>query len=257
MTTIKEISDDHLVIPFIDLKRDDNLVKEIQVILKKFGLYTFGPNDPDGKWGPNTETGLEQFCDAVHLNCFDTGVFGPTFAEALLNTTAISPIAPSRFALPTWWHGGDKNELAAAVAKEGKDQGITNRNQWCYIMATIQHETAHTYKPIAEFGGKNKSYAPYYGRGYVQLTHKFNYEKYGTLLNRDFVAHPDEVMDPTVSLFIIVHGMKHGTFTGKKLDDYTSGSQVDFLHARRIINGMDCADLIRGYAISWQGTTAF
>lgn len=257
MTTIKEISDDHLVIPFIDLKRDDNLVKEIQVILKKFGLYTFGPNDPDGKWGPNTETGLEQFCDAVHLNCFDTGVFGPTFAEALLNTTAISPIAPSRFALPTWWHGGDKNELAAAVAKEGKDQGITNRNQWCYIMATIQHETAHTYKPIAEYGGRHRWYAPYYGRGYVQLTHKSNYAKYGTLLGENFVAHPDDVMKPDVSLFIIVHGMKHGAFTGKKLDDFISSSNVDFLHARRIVNGMNKATLIQGYAINWKGTTAF
>jgi hypothetical protein len=258
MTTLKEISDNKLVLSFSSLKKDDELVREIQGILNKFGLYKFQPDDPDGAWGPRTETGLEKFCDSVHLNSFDTGIFGPTFAEALLDTTAINPIAPNRFALPTWWHGGNKNELAAAVKAEGKNQGVTNRNQWCYIMATIQHETAHTYKPIAEFGGKNRSYAPYYGRGYVQLTHKFNYAKYSALIaGRDFVKHPDEVMEPDVSLFIIIHGMKHGNFTGKKLDDFISGASVDFFHARRIINGMDRADLIRGYAINWQGTTAF
>ena len=257
MTTLKEMSDDNLVIPYIDLKKNEGLVREIQGILKKFGLYTFGPDDPDGAWGPRTETGLEKFCDAVHLKCFETDLFGPNFAEALLNTTSISPVTPSSLTLPTWWHGGDKHSLAAAVAKEGKNQGVTNRDQWCYIMATIQHETAHTYKPIAEYGGKHRNYAPYYGRGYVQLTHKFNYDKYGKLLHKGFVAHPDEVMDPAVSLFIIVHGMKNGAFTGKKLDDYISGSHVDFLHARRIINGMDKATLIQGYAINWQRTRDF
>ncbi len=258
MSTLKEIADDKLVIQFNDLKRDDELVKEIQRILNKHGLYTFGPNDPDGEWGPRTETGLEKFCDTVHLNCFDTGLFGPTVAEALLATTAIAPITPSRFALPTWWHGGDKNALAAAVAREGAKQGVTLRNQLCYIMATIQHETAHTYKPIAEYGGKHKWYAPYYVRGYVQLTHKGNYAKYSALIpGADFVRNPNQVMQPDVSLFIIVHGMKHGAFTGKKLDDYISSSDVDFIHARRIVNGLDRANLIQGYAIAWRATTVF
>ena len=124
-------------------------------------------------------------------------------------------------------------------------------------MATIQHETAATYKPIAEYGGARQRYAPYYGRGYVQLTWKYNYEKYGTMLHQDFVNHPDLVMQPDVSLFIIVNGMKDGIFTGKKLSDYISGSRVDFVNARRIINGLDRADLIAGYAQQWQQTQLF
>lgn len=257
MATLKEISNDRLVIPFIDLKRDIQLIKQIQRRLHKFGLYDFHPDDPDGSWGPRTETGLEQFCDAVHLNSFDTGQFGPTFAEALLDTTSIGPIIPDRFGIPTWWQGGNKNALAAAVAAEGRNQGVTNRDQWCYIMATIQHETAHTYRPIAEFGGKRRPYAPYYGRGYVQLTHKFNYKEYSDILNENFITDPDKVMQPAISLFIIVHGMKNGTFTKKRLDDFISGSHIDFLHARKIVNGMDRAGLIEGYAKIWQGTTAF
>jgi hypothetical protein len=55
-----------------------------------------------------------------------------------------------------------------------------------YVLATAFHETARTMQPIEEYGkGKGKSYgAPdpqtgqtYYGRGYVQLTWKENYQK--------------------------------------------------------------------------------
>jgi len=257
MPVLQEIIDDRLIVPLLDLKRDVDLLKEIQARLNALGLYDYAPTGPDGLWGPKTEGCIELFCDAVHLNNFDTGLFGPTFAEALLETTVISPMAPPRFAVPTWWQGGNKDALAKAIATAGANQGVTNRNQLCYVMATIQHETAHTYRPIAEFGGRRRPYAPYYGRGYVQLTHKFNYEKYKSLLSKDFVTSPNDVMQSDVSLFIIIHGMKNGIFTGKKLDDYISGRNVDFHQARRIVNGMDKARLIEGYATNWQGTTLF
>jgi peptidoglycan hydrolase-like protein with peptidoglycan-binding domain len=254
MTTVQEIYDEKLVDSLADLKKDVELLKQIQTRLHDLNLYPYEADDPDGFWGPKTEHSIDQFCQAVHLNCMDTGLFGPSFAEALIETKRIANVG--RFSLPDW-DGGNKAQLAQAVAKEAHRQGVTDRNQICYMMATIQHETAGTYKPIAEFGGKNRYYAPYYGRGYVQLTHKFNYEKYSKLLNRDFVNHPDQVMEPDVSLFIIVDGMKNGTFTGKKLSDYISGSHVDFVKARRIINGTDRADLIAGYAKQWQSTTLF
>jgi peptidoglycan hydrolase-like protein with peptidoglycan-binding domain len=245
MSTVQEIYDEKLVESLTDLKKDVDLVKQIQARLHNLNLYPYEADDPDGFWGPKTEHGIEQFCQAVHLNSMETGLFGPSFAQALIETKQIANVG--RFNLPDW-DGGNKAQLAQAVAKEAHRQGVSDRNQICYIMATIQHETAGTYKPIAEFGGKNRPYAPYYGRGYVQLTHKFNYEKYSQLLNRDFVNHPDQVMEPDVSLFIIVDGMKKGTFTGKKLSDYISGSRVDFVKARRIINGTDRDDLIAGHA---------
>ena len=124
-------------------------------------------------------------------------------------------------------------------------------------MATIQHETAATFQPIAEYGGASRPYAPYYGRGYVQLTWKYNYAKYSDKLHQDYVSNPNEVMQPDVSLFVIVDGMKNGVFTGKTLGDYISGDHVDFVNARRIINGMDRAELIAGYAEQWQKTTLF
>ena len=256
MPKLQEIYEEKMVVSLDDLKKDVDLVKQIQIRLHDLNLYPYEADDPDGAWGPNTEEGIEKFCQAVHLNCMDTGLFGPSFAEAMIETVAISTVGVGRFHLPDW-DGGNRNELAKAVANEASHQGVTVRNQICYIMATIQHETAGTYKPIAEYGGKNRRYAPYYGRGFVQLTWKFNYEKYSELLNRDFVNHPDQVMDPAVSLFIIVHGMKNGIFTGKKLSDYISASHVDFENARRIINGMDRANLIAGYAKKWETTTLF
>ena len=254
MTTLQEIYDEKLVISLDNLKKDVDLLQQIQTRLHDLNLYAYEPTDPDGFWGPKTEEGIEQFCKAVNLNNIETGLFGPAFAEALIETKAVA--STGRFGSPDW-QGGNKSQLAQAVAQEANHQGVTDRNQLCYIMATIQHETAGTYKPIAEYGGKRARYAPYYGRGYVQLTWDYNYKKYSALLGRDFLSHPDQVMEPDVSLFIIVHGMMNGTFTGKKLNDFISGSHIDFYNARKIINGLDRARLIAGYAEQWQKTTLF
>jgi len=45
-----------------------------------------------------------------------------------------------------------------------------NKFHIAYILATAEWESG--FKPVEEISGKNKPYAPYYGRGYVQLTHK-------------------------------------------------------------------------------------
>lgn len=63
-------------------------------------------------------------------------------------------------------------------------------------------------------------------------------------------------MRPDISLFILIDGMKRGVFTGRKLRDYISPRNIDFYNARRIINGVDEAERIKGYAEVWQGTLA-
>jgi hypothetical protein len=42
--------------------------------------------------------------------------------------------------------------------------------------------------------------------------------------------------------------MKHGVFTGKALRDYSRPGRIDFVGARRIINGTDKASLVASYA---------
>lgn len=82
----------------------------------------------------------------------------------------------------------------------------------------------------------------YRGRGYVQITGRSNYEKFG------IASNPDEALISKVSARILVEGMSKGSFTGRKLTDYITLQKSDFIEARRIINGTDKADLIAGYA---------
>ena len=126
-----------------------------------------------------------------------------------------------------------------------------------YILATAYHETAHTMQPIAEYGkGKGRKYGVKgkygqvpYGRGYVQLTWDFNYEKADKELGlRGALLHNfDLAMKPEVAVQILFVGMQEGWFTGKSLGDYT-----DYLPMRRIINGTDKASLIAGYAVAFE-----
>jgi hypothetical protein len=52
-----------------------------------------------------------------------------------------------------------------------------NKFQIAYILATAEWESS--FSPIEEIGGRNKPYAPYYGRGYVQLTHRGELPPFG------------------------------------------------------------------------------
>jgi len=184
-------------------------------------------------------------------------VLGPTTAQALLDAKA-----GTRQMLPNW-QGGDKAATVRAIIEEAKRQGIMSKPQVAYILATVEHETNKEFEPVREayYKGEPEAenhrrtlrYYPYYGRGYVQLTWKENYQKYSDLLGLDLVSAPDLVMRPDIALFILIHGMKRGTFCpDHNLDKYISDNHIDFAEARRIINFTDQAELIAGYAEKWQ-----
>jgi putative chitinase len=133
-----------------------------------------------------------------------------------------------------------------------------------YILATTFHETAQTMQPIEEYGkGQGHSYGEpdpqtgqcYYGRGYVQLTWKDNYQKQDTKLKLGgaLVKNADLALDQDTALKVIFSGMYDGDFTGVGLPKYVVCSdpetdETDFYNARKIVNGLDCATLIQGYA---------
>src|SRR5262249_7194212 len=88
----------------------------------------------------------------------------------------------------------------------------------------------------------------YYGRGFVQLTWKDNYQAMGQVLQNRLVYEPSLALDAEVAYRIMSWGMRKGSFTGKKLGDYISGGTCDYTNARKIINGLDQAQKIADYA---------
>lgn len=129
---------------------------------------------------------------------------------------------------------------------------LSRISEYAYVLATIRHETADKFAPITEMGSQKylrlKPYYPYIGRGYVQLTWKWNYEKFGKMLDILLAENPSLANEPETAWKILELGMTKGLFTGKKLGDYFSDSKRDFYNARRIINGLDCAGLVQSYA---------
>lgn len=161
-----------------------------------------------------------------------------------------------------------RSPLFAGKLSERQVQGIdaildeaerrsTPLNHLAYMLATAFLETARTMQPIAEYGkGAGRKYGVKgkygqvpYGRGYVQLTWDSNYERadkelgLGGKLLRDF----NLAMRQDIAAKIMFVGMTEGWFTGKKLGDYI-GAKVDYVGARRIINGTDKAKTIASHA---------
>ncbi|HLQ52492.1 MAG TPA: hypothetical protein VK129_13395 [Terriglobales bacterium] len=156
--------------------------------------------------------------------------------------------------------------LSALLGFLAEDPDVADVRWAAYMLATVRRECANEWVPLEEFGkGKGHAYgvpvtvtAPdgttftntYYGRGYVQLTWKLNYARMSNALgmNNDLLFHPEHALEPQTSYKIMSFGMRNGSFTGKGLHTYIHDSTCDYLNARRIINGLDQAPLIAGYA---------
>ena len=156
------------------------------------------------------------------------------------------------------------------------DANVTDIRWAAYMLATVKHECADKFQPITEFG--NKAYFDKYnagtsigkrlgntepgdgylfrGRGYVQITGRNNYQKMTDVLglsgDEDLIAHPECTLHPDIAYRVMSYGMRHGTFTGKKLSDFLNDAGSDYKNARKIINGLDKAETIRGYAKSFE-----
>jgi len=140
---------------------------------------------------------------------------------------------------------------------------LTDLRWLAYILATVYHETARTFEPIEEIGqGTRRPYGRklkinlkpyntpdklYFGRGLVQLTWFDNYDKFGKLLKIDLLNNPELALKLDVSIEILFKGMTQGLFTGVNLSRYFNDVREDWVNARKIINGVDRADLIALY----------
>lgn len=150
-----------------------------------------------------------------------------------------------------------------------------------YGLVTSYHETGSRMQPVREgfattdaqarricasraYGkpGRNGGQVAY-GRGDVQLTWDDNYERADRELNLGgaLVANYDKALQADISARIMVEGMTEGWFAKDSTKNpYTLGRMLpdpvaslsQFIPSRRIINGMDKAELIAGYAVKAQ-----
>lgn len=168
-----------------------------------------------------------------------------------------------------------------------EERGVKNRNHAAYMLATAFHETARTMHPVRETLASSDDQAirvldtafargrlpwvrkPYWrkdadgkswlGRGYVQLTHKTNYERASKELGVDLVGNPALAMDPAIAASILIEGMDEGWFTGRSLDNYIDDKDEadsedlrEYRAARPIINGTDKAEQIALIAVKFE-----
>lgn len=147
---------------------------------------------------------------------------------------------------------------AALVAK-----GITDKNTQAVALATIRVETA-SFLPIKEYGGPNYFFRMYdikspdperrkvakmlgntqpgdgvkfHGRGYVQITGRANYLKYGQKIGVDLIANPDAALDPVVAAKIFAEYFRDHGIDVWANKAFQSKSEADFQKCRRLVNG--------------------
>lgn len=145
---------------------------------------------------------------------------------------------------------------------------------FAYMLATVKHECADTWHPIVEKGPRPyfDKYEPgtgvakrlgntepgdgyrFRGRGYVQITGRANYKRLTDVLHcPNLETDPDRALSPSLAYLILSTGMRDGLFTGVKLSDCIPlDSYANYLSARRIVNGMDQASRIAGFAKSFE-----
>lgn len=153
------------------------------------------------------------------------------------------------------------------------DASLTDLRWLAYIMGGTFHESGRLMIPVREGFAKtdagarsavaklfksgkikrnyalpNKAGVSFYGRGRIQNTHEANYLELENRFGLPFTIDPDLLLDSKIDAKVTVIGHAEGIWTKKKLSDFITKTKTDYHNARKIVNGLDRADLIAGYA---------
>lgn len=251
---------------------------QIQLYLNRMfptlGLVT------DGLMGGKTREGIKHFqvCNKVnHTGVMDAATIAK-FKEAA--KAHRPPLKKTAF----YYHlrtmlGGSLSEkqvqgIEGLLTEWDSRTDLTDFRFLAYVLATVRRECGNNMYPVEEIGkGKGRKYGSkvrlsgklytfpnkiYYGRGYVQITWYENYAEMGRILGLNLLEQPELALVPPIAAKIIWEGMTfgksgRGDFTGKAMEHYFDFGKEDWVNARRIVNGLDVADLIAGYGKTFYG----
>lgn len=241
-----------------------NVIWEVQRFLSMIGLYF--PDKIDGIYGNETE---KAYLDFLELYPEHEKSEPLDAVKSIVRKYTPSPVRTAE-------------SLFNDVVRIGGLMKLS-KEMIAYILATIQHETGGKLEPVEEAfylpDAKRKSYQrslryyPYFGRGDIQLTWVANYEwvtkmftpvdvyvdgRLGDDVPTNFVAHPEGLLHPQISLMVVFVGMTMGMFRrNHTLSRYfPKKGKVDPFNARLIVNGFkdgipDKADVIQSYYNTW------
>lgn len=233
--------------------------KEVERLQKRLRKLGFSPGNIDGDFGPGTEAAVIAFQRSRGL--LADGVAGPRTLKALglveddrLPTVIhhVTPQVVSRL-FPYTPIGNIKANLPPILA--GLEAfGLVDRPMVLTALATIRAET-ESFEPVAEFrsrfntspnghpfdlydkrrdiGNRGRPDGERYrGRGYVQLTGRANFERYGKLLGVKLLDKPELASQPDIAGKILAAFLKDKERVIKE-----ALVENDLRAARRAVNG--------------------
>jgi hypothetical protein len=203
---------------------------------------------PSGAYSEITKDKVEKYKRLVQdqFEWFGVGKYPKTAEDA----TKFNDKEVAHIAMVTPTDGkAEVKKTAPLLQKALKDAGIYSKEVLAYALATTQHETANAMKPVDEgyFNDKKYGYEPgftgrkqaekrgyeggsdYFGRGYIQLTHKENYANIGKKIGVDLVNNPEKANDPeTAAKILAVYFKERG------IDKLVKEGKIT--EARRLVN---------------------
>jgi peptidoglycan hydrolase-like protein with peptidoglycan-binding domain/predicted chitinase len=250
-------------LPLLQVGSSGPMVEELQ---RKLASLGFDPGSIDGIFGEQTEEAVLEFQESRELDT--DGVVGPQTRAALelQPPTAVGPprslgpapevtveIASRMFPEA---HKSNIKKYLPYVLKALQEEGLMEKKMVLMALATIRAETAG-FEPISEYKSKyntSPSGHPYdlydfrkdlgnkakgdgdrfKGRGFIQLTGQYNYQKYSKALGLgdELVTNPDRANDPEIAAKLLAKFLKDRERNIKEA--LLDGS---FATARRLVNG--------------------
>lgn len=233
-------------------------VKQLQKALMKAG---FNPGTIDGEYGLGTEAAVLAFQRSQSL--LADGVAGPRTLtalglsddDALPNAIPAFTVAVVSRMFPATPLGNIKVHLPP-VLDALADAELVDTPMVLTALATIRAET-ESFEPVAEYQSRFNT-SPnghafdlydnrqdlgnqgppdgerFRGRGYIQLTGRFNYGKYGEAigLGNSLIGSPDQAADPDIAARLLATFLKDKERLLKE-----ALLENDLKTARRLVNG--------------------
>lgn len=237
--------------------------KEVERLQRKLAQKGFSPGDIDGFFGLGTDAAVRAFQASEGL--LVDGIAGPRTIGALkmrarveplqhFDLAAVTPIVVSEL-FPGAPIGNIKMhlpELKSAL----EESALDDKPMTLMALATIRAETAG-FEPISEFrsrfntspnghpfdlydhradlGNRGKPDGERYrGRGFIQLTGRFNYTLFGKRigLGRELVDQPELANTPEIAAKLLAAFLKE-----KEIRIKAALLEGDLKAARRLVNG--------------------